>query len=47
MLSQVRNALKEKSLMPECDVVEQNKVLMNLAHISHVRNDPQTELSRH
>ena len=47
MLLQVRNALKEKSFVPESDMVKQNKMLMNLSHISYVRYDPNAEFSRH
>ena len=43
---QMREALEEYCFVSQPDVVEQNEVLVNLSHVTHVGNDPQTELSR-
>jgi len=43
---EMRNALKKQRLVSHGDVIEQHQMLVNLSHISHVRNDAQAELSR-
>jgi hypothetical protein len=43
---EMRNALEEYRFVSHGDVIEQNQMLVNLSHVTHVRNDPQAELSR-
>src|SRR4029077_19944889 len=38
MRPQMRDVLKKENLVPQCDVVEEDHVLMDLAHVSHVRH---------
>ena len=45
MLAEVRNVLKKESLMAERDVVKQNKVLMDLAHVTHMRYHRKAEFA--
>ncbi len=44
MLLEMRNVFQKEGLMPEGDVVEKHQVLMELAHIPHVRNDWQVKI---
>jgi hypothetical protein len=46
MRLQMRDALEEYCFMSQRDAVEQNEVLVNLSHVTHVGNDRQTEFSR-
>src|SRR5258708_20598708 len=36
----MRNALKEYRFMSHGNVIEENQMLMNLSHVTHVRNYP-------
>ena len=36
MLLHVRNIFKKQSLVAKCEVVKQDQVLMDLAHVAHV-----------
>jgi len=45
MRSQVRDVFEEYHFMPECDMDEQHKVLVQLAHIAHVGNYRNAELA--
>ena len=47
MLLQVGNALQEKRFVAEGNVIEQNKMLVNLAHITNVWHDTQPEFPGH
>ena len=46
MLLKMRNALKEYRFVSHGDLIEQNQMLVNLSHVTHMRNDWQPELSR-
>ena len=46
MFAQVRNVFQEERVVAQSDVVEKDQVLMNLAHVAHVRHNRQTELPR-
>ena len=39
MFSQVRNVFQEEFFMAQCDMIEKDEVMVDLAHVSHVRND--------
>ena len=39
MFSQVGNIFQEEFLMAQCDMIEKDEVMVDLAHVSHVRND--------
>ena len=45
MLLQVRNVFKEQSLLAKCNMVEQDHVLMNLAHVADVRYQREAEFA--
>ena len=47
MFPEMRNVLEEDYLVIECDVIEQNKMLMQLPHVPNVRNDRQAILVCH
>src|SRR5258705_6550509 len=44
VLPQMGNVLEEDNLVAECNVVEQDEVLVHLAHVAHVRDDRHTKL---
>ena len=46
MFLQVGDAFEKQRIVPECDVIEEHEVLMNLAHVSHVGNHRQSEFAR-
>ena len=46
MVAQVRNVLEEQDFLCQCDVVEQDKVLVQLTHISNMRHDRKREFLR-
>jgi hypothetical protein len=39
----MRDVLQKQWLMPHCDMVEEDQVLMNLPHISHVWHHRKTK----
>ena len=42
----MRNALQKYRFVSHGDLIEQNQMLVNLSHVTHMRNDRQPELSR-
>src|SRR5437667_11436450 len=45
VLSQVRDVLEKHNLLSECDVVEEDEVLVQLPHIANVRHDRHAKLA--
>jgi len=43
VIAQMRNMLEELDFMPQGDVVEQNQMLMDLTHVSHMRKQRKAE----
>src|SRR5438876_7447409 len=44
VLSQVRDVLEKHNLLSECDVVEQDEVLVDLPHVTNVWDDRHAKL---
>ena len=46
IVAHMGDILKQQCFVPKRDVVEQDEVLVDLSHITHVRNNGQIEFSR-
>ena len=45
VLAQVRDVLEEECLVAHANVVEEDEMLVELSHVSHMRDDGDAELS--